>query len=512
MKKTSTALFELIHSLTMAEKKYFKMFSSFKGGDKSYLRLYDAIEKQGSYNEEAIHATCRGQNFLRHISVAKRRLHANILRSLENYHTSADINLRSQLNKSEILLRKGLSDQALKLLKTAKPLSYQHEKWGLLIELLDMERILYVAELRDMSHLNQEKKAVLEKLSNVHEYQTIHHEITRMVYKAGPLRTKKELLLVSKLMRHPLLRNSKQALCAEAKTYYYEIWSQYYRFKRDAIKGYHTSKEHCEFIKTHFHQLKDPGKRHLFALNSIVIFIGYLLPFKRSLYGEMQEVLKKLRSYPPITNALVTFWVASYVNELNALMQIGDFEKVIPVIKAIEENQDLLSQMPSSLRNSIYYNIAYMNFGADRYNEALRWLQIIDWSAGIFRQDVQASARLLSLLTHYELHKDEQLLNSLKRSTLHFLSTRHRLFKVEEALMHCLHQIMGKAISKKERSTAFQEFKTTLLKLRKNPIEKIAMEDFDFLSWVESKIQNKTFAEIVRKKVKRIAKKNNYTN
>ncbi|MBI4946422.1 MAG: hypothetical protein HY840_08480, partial [Bacteroidetes bacterium] len=50
------------------------------------------------------------------------------------------------------------------------------------------------------------------------------------------------------------------------------------------------------------------------------------------------------------------------------------------------------------------------------------------------------------------------------------------------------------------RSAAFQELKTSLLKLMKNPMEKATMEEFDFMSWVESKIQNKTFAEVVRQK------------
>ncbi|MBI4946997.1 MAG: hypothetical protein HY840_11430 [Bacteroidetes bacterium] len=63
---------------------------------------------------------------------------------------------------------------------------------------------------------------------------------------------------------------------------------------------------------------------------------------------------------------------------------------------------------------------------------------------------------------------------------------------------------MGKSIDRKKRSAAFQELKTNLLKLMKDPMEKAVMEEFDFLSWVESKIQNKTFAEVVREKAKQL--------
>ncbi|MBI4946954.1 MAG: hypothetical protein HY840_11215 [Bacteroidetes bacterium] len=505
MKKTSAALFELIRSLSMAEKKYFKIFSSLQSGDKSYLKLYDAIERQRVYNEDDIRRTCRGQNFLLQLPVAKNRLYSYILRSLEIYHNNADINLRRQISKAGILLEKGLTTQALRLLKTSKAIAYEHERWELLMEILVIERTPYTTlDLLDISHLNKEMEAVLKKLNNINDYRKIHLKVTNMLREAGTMRTKKEESLVEKLLQHPLLRNSKQASCAEAKACYYEIWSFYFSFKRDFVRGYKTSKEQCDFIETHFHQLRDPEKRHLFALNMSVIFIGYLLPSYCNMYGEMQDLLQKIRTYPTASLVLkATFWTSSYVNELNTLMLTSDFEKVFPAIKAIEENKELLNQAPVVYKMNLYYNMSYMLFGVGSYDEALHWIKkILDQPTDELRQDVQAGARILDLLIHYELHKDEEFLDSLKRSALHFLSTRHRFFKVEEALMYCLHQIMGKSISRKKRSAALQELKTSLLKLMKNPMEKAALEDFDFLSWVESKIQNKTFAEVVREKAK----------
>ncbi|MBI4946223.1 MAG: hypothetical protein HY840_07460 [Bacteroidetes bacterium] len=502
MKKTGTDLFELIHSLTMAEKKYFKMFSSLKGGDKSYLKLYDATAKQHTYNEDAIRSACHGQKFLRHLSVAKRDLHTNILRSLENYHSSADINLHSRLRKVEILLRKGLTAQALKLLKEAKRIAYQHEQWEMLMEILVMERTPYATlDILTIPHLNEEMESVLKKINSIKDYRKIHLEIIQRFQKAEFMRTRREKSFIEKLMQHPLLRNSNQASCAEAKAYYYDIWSRYYLLKRDIIKGYKTLKEQCEFIETYFHQLRDPEKKHLAALNLSVIFMGYLLPDNRNIYSEMQEVLHKIRSYPNISSSLKEeLWIYSHVNELNAYVMAGDFERVYPVLKAIEGSEDIVNQAPVFTRIMLYSNIAYLLFGAGNYTEALRWLRkAIDQPAGALREDAQAGARMLYLLIHYELHKDdEQMLDSLKRSTQHFLSTRQLFFKVEKALMHCMRQIIGKPISRKERSAAFKAFKTTLVQLRKNPLEKAAMENFDFLSWVESKIQNKTFAEVTR--------------
>ena len=46
------------------------------------------------------------------------------------------------------------------------------------------------------------------------------------------------------------------------------------------------------------------------------------------------------------------------------------------------------------------------------------------------------------------------------------------------------------------------EWKKELEKIFKDPFEQGGIQDFDFISWLESKIENKSFGEIVRRKVK----------
>jgi hypothetical protein len=52
--KPSTELHDLIKSLTKSEKRFFKLHSSLQSGDKNYLRIFDAIDKQKVYDEDAI--------------------------------------------------------------------------------------------------------------------------------------------------------------------------------------------------------------------------------------------------------------------------------------------------------------------------------------------------------------------------------------------------------------------------------------------------------------------------
>ena len=47
--KPSTELHDLIRSLTKSEKRFFKLHSSLQSGDKNYLRIFDAMDKQKVY-------------------------------------------------------------------------------------------------------------------------------------------------------------------------------------------------------------------------------------------------------------------------------------------------------------------------------------------------------------------------------------------------------------------------------------------------------------------------------
>ena len=47
---------------------------------------------------------------------------------------------------------------------------------------------------------------------------------------------------------------------------------------------------------------------------------------------------------------------------------------------------------------------------------------------------------------------------------------------------------------------AFRDLKAELEEIFKNPFENKALDLFDFISWLESKIENRAFAEVVREK------------
>ncbi|MBL7892175.1 MAG: hypothetical protein JNL63_06065, partial [Bacteroidia bacterium] len=63
MKNTSDNLHELIHCMSMNEKRYFKITTSGNRGgqDNTYLKLFNLIAEQKKYNEHAIKSSLSAQ-------------------------------------------------------------------------------------------------------------------------------------------------------------------------------------------------------------------------------------------------------------------------------------------------------------------------------------------------------------------------------------------------------------------------------------------------------------------
>ena len=108
---SSDDLHRLISSLTMQEKRHFKMSalgSYTRNGQNNYIRLFDAIGNQEHYDEEKIKEQFKGETFIRHLPSEKNYLFSLVRKSLRRFHSQSnvDITLKELLIDAEILQEK----------------------------------------------------------------------------------------------------------------------------------------------------------------------------------------------------------------------------------------------------------------------------------------------------------------------------------------------------------------------------------------------------------------------
>ena len=229
--KPSTDLFELIKSLSKSEKRFFKLSSSLQSGDKNYLKIFDAIDKQKEYDEDLLKECFEGETFIKHFPSEKNHLYKLILKSLRAYHSDNSISsiLKQEIKNIEILYKKALYKECNKFLGRAKKLAIEHEKFYYLFEMLSLEKLLleeaYEAGefTKDLDALIREERDVIDKLRNLASYHVLYSKINYVFRSGGYVRSDADRALVEEISHHPLIIGRNTALSYRAATICYYI-------------------------------------------------------------------------------------------------------------------------------------------------------------------------------------------------------------------------------------------------------------------------------------------------
>jgi len=182
MKIPTDNIFNLIHSMSAAEKRYYKRhYASTKS---LTTRLFDLVNNMKEYNEEQVKKQFGDSNkAAKNLKVYKVQLTDLLLKSLTSYHNKKSIRskIRMGLEEVEILMDKQLYDLAQNRLLRIKDLCLKFEEFGLLFPILTMETYLnffYCAtEDPDNHPMIENFERYLDILSNVFELRKINFSL-----------------------------------------------------------------------------------------------------------------------------------------------------------------------------------------------------------------------------------------------------------------------------------------------------------------------------------------------
>ncbi|HMS33239.1 MAG TPA: hypothetical protein PKC91_04060 [Ignavibacteria bacterium] len=505
--KVTDDLFQLIKSLDQSEKRYFKIFATMhiKNSDENkYIMLFDAIDKQSEYDESEIRKKFKNEKFLNQLHVAKNYLYNNILKSLRLFHSE-----RSKLNELmdilrdvQILYEKSLYRQCRKLLDKAKKIAYTYEKHSHILAVLDWEKTL----ARTSAYANTEEKDLLgfydeindtmEKLKNINEYWKLTMNSFLLRKKQGEIRDKTELKKFNEIIKHPLLQSETRATSFQSKTFYFNIKGLYYFTNKDYKNLLNHCKKLVDLLEENPLLMKEDN--YISSLYNLL-----LVQIELRQYDDALNTIKKLRDFKSNSVSMQTrIFVTSYDTEINLYLRTGEFEKGIPLIREIEEGLKKFGEKLNKESEVLFsFNIAYLYFGLGEYNNSLKWInQIINDKELTVREDIQCFARILNLLVHYELNNYD-LIEYIMKSTRRYLSNKNKLNKFELITLNYIRKLINANIDD-DKMFIYNEWKKELSAISDDILEIKAFDYFDFISWLESKLGKKSFAEVVKAKKK----------
>lgn len=499
-------LFRLIKSLSPTEKAYFQKASSFakhKNGKNIYQMVFDAISSQKEYNEEKIKQKFRGEVFVKQFPVIKNYLYGRILDSLEQYHS--DLNqrfvVRKMMNRAELLRRRGLYDQALKVLKKAKTFASENEMH---LPLLDMGihiELGLALEKYDMDWIETVNAGIVDNLDLLKNDAAMHDVNFRIAgYYHKYLSTRNPVFLrkAKEIVGSKYLSDVSMAKSFFAKNRFYESHAFYGYAIGDMKSVYQNTKK----IVTNFESVPGMVNRNFTAyVSSLTNFLDTCGEMK--IHDEALEYLEKLKAYPHLLNSFSVrskvFYLYNYlflfIHNNSGLFDVAG-ESIPGLLKELRLYED---EMNDAEKGILYLNLAITFFGLDDIKTSLRWQNRIRNELDLqHHPEVDSFARIFYLVSHYQ-SGNNALISSLVRSDQRALSKKDNIFEVEELLLDFLKNSLLKVKSGASETEKLTALKKKLVPLMDHPQERQYFKYFDFVSWLDSKIAGRSFMEIMQK-------------
>ena len=488
----SESLFRLISSLSKSEKRYFKLFASVQGKNKKYVLLFDAIDKQNEYDEEQLKAHFREEAFVRQFSVAKNYLYSLVMKSLRQYHSgsSAAFQLYEMLHDTEILARRGLTEEAGRVAEKAIHLARKHEKFSLHLEALGWHK----ASRTNHGMIQEsaaERDQVIRKLDNFSSYVLLMDRASRIVQDIG-IRNKEAVIEIEQLMRDPLLQGEASALSFRSLLYYHWIYATCYFGMNSYHEALRSVQEMITLIESQPDALPEFIDIYVSALNNALV-----LYYRSGNMKGFQESVERLRTRGKQTlelrsarrnDAESRIFQAVYIHLLAMYNSLGQYTEAKDIIPEVESGMKRYGRFIDEASQAIFLNNLTLHaFGLKEYRQALgynnRVIMKQPHSVGL---QLFTSAKLVNIVLHYELGHTS-LLKSFVASTRKLLESWDRLFVFEATFLDFFDKLL-RLRSSSAKAEAFISLRERFVELQQNPLEHDPFRSFGYLEWVESKI------------------------
>lgn len=502
-------VFELIRSMSKAEKRNFKLYATRLSGNQQakFIALFDCLDGMEEYNEKRILQRCPIKK--EQLPNMKAHLYKQILvsiRLLEVQH-SLHMQLHEQLDFARILYNKGLYQQSSKLLNKAADLALQSEQYTVALDFIELQKKIDTQNttrgmISKSEKLNRLADTLCDRITRISELANISTQLYGLYLQLGYTRTQKDINLIihvygQRLSKYENLPEDK--LSFTERFYLYQAYAWYHYILHNMLLCYKNVRHWITLFDEH------PQMKRL-------MFDAYMRGYSRLL-----DSLFLLRSYKRFAQTLNTFeheiagidnvgdnsrMIALqiyYTHQINKSFYEGAFNEGIKIIPEVEAFiQRYQNHLDIHHRMLLYYKIACLYFGNGDYDACMSYLKrIISTRDPLIRRDLQCYARILNLICSYESGSDYNIDYQI-RAVYVFLDKMNDLQQVQKEMMHFLKRL--NSVYASDLKEAFRKLYETLKPYEHHPYERRTFYYLDVLSWLQSKVEGIPVGEVIRRR------------
>lgn len=510
--RSSDALFQLVKSLGKAEKRNFKLFvgRNSASGDLKIAQLFDLLDKMPDYDETTL--LRKGSSLKKEqLPNLKANLYKQILASLRVMREEVNVEnqLHEQLEYARILYDKGLYQQSLRMLERTRELAKHYHQNSFWLQALVFEKKIESLHItRSMRHRAEEialeVRLLNERLAMVGRLSNLALQLYSWYIHYGHARDEKEAEAIREFFNAQLPVAARQSEGFFEKLYLYQSYCWYAFISQDFLMHYRYARKWADLFETYPQMLRIEAPYYVKAMHNLLLahfmlrnhkgFVADLAKFETFAASDDGTFNENIR-------AQTVIYV--YIAKLNGYFLAGDFAGGIAIVPELEKMLDTYSLQTDRHRELVfYYKIACLYFGNGDFKNTIDYLhRIIHWKVDL-RNDLQCYARLLHLISHYELG-NYSILEHLIKSVYRFMAKMEHLSVVEEEIFRFIRKSFG-LTNNTQIKAALSALLERLRRYEKSPYEGRSFMYLDVIGWLESKVSGQHLNEVISRRMRRV--------
>ncbi len=484
--KSSSELHELVHSLSMNEKRHFKLLSQRHEGKEgnSYVDLFDTILEQSVYDEKSLKSNLDKAGKLR-FATEKNYLQNLVVDSLIHFHRNRpSIAVYQKLISLDVLAEKKLFKTCLKVTRKGKAETMKLEKLFPALSFIRWEASLLslTGGMAEIDKVIQEERTVIALMDVQAQIMQYSFRI-RNLLAAGKVQqsTLNELVsAMSKIMKQAEKDKTRTFLTIY---YYYSALATaaaFFTNHEERKKNYALIHDYLE--KHPWFILDIP---HIYNSN-INNIVNTCIAQKQ--FDEAMDWIAVQRTYMDkykLKNEAMSarMFLNTHEAEIQIYSRKQDYKKGIPLVKSVEQGLRKFGEYYQGEQYELVLSLALLLFGGKDFRGSARWLNRIASVRTTVQPlpEIMVTAKLMLLIIHWQ-NKEANLGYQMK-STQRWLS-KNGFFKSAESVVRFLEAMYEKVPAREKKMRCITEW-SAFRKLQQDPNEKLLAKYFDFESWMK---------------------------
>ena len=202
----------LVSTLTKAEKRYFRLYSSMQQGNKDYVNLFDLLDRHSFSGPAAAKTAFQQQYAGSSYEVSGKYLYKVLLDCLLHMRLQREPLIAGML-KAEILVERSLYEDAMKQLQKTTEQADMKAQW--ILALWSRQQEMQLMQLLNFPEINEielkEKQAgissTIRQLDHYQEQQALYEQLRYQWLYSGPARTPAERQVLDEMAAREAIRN-----------------------------------------------------------------------------------------------------------------------------------------------------------------------------------------------------------------------------------------------------------------------------------------------------------------